>query len=337
MKDVAEAAGVSVATVSNVLNRPSIVAPATRRRVQAAIKRLGFVPNEPARQLRSGLARSVGLVVPDIANPFFSTVARGVSDVALESGYSVVLVDTQENPEREAHGIDLLLRQQVRGALITPADEVAACLRTLRERNVPATLVDRPSPNSEQCSVAVDHERGGALGIEYLHGLGLATVAWVRGPLTIPQVHDRSRGVERAAAATGMAVVDIEIPTMTTVAGEDAGRRILALEHPPAAVFCANDLLALGVVRVLTAAGIRIGTDVSILGYDDIDFCRSAAVPLSSIRQPAHAIGASAMRLLLSECDDGGEHTHQRVLFEPAVIERESTRPNLEHVQQEDT
>lgn len=326
MRDVAAVAGVSVATVSNVLNRPDLVAPATQRKVQAAIAHLGFVPHEPARQLRSGLARSVGLIVPDIANPFFAAVARGVSDVALESGYTVVLIDSAENPEREAHGIALLLRQQVRGALITPTDATAASLHTLRERGLPTTLLDRQSPNGEHCSVAVDHERGGALGVEYLHGLGHQTIAWVRGPNTIPQVNDRSRGVQRAAADTGARITDVEISTMTSVAGEEAAHRILELKDRPTAVFCANDLLAIGVLRVLTAAGVRIGDDVSILGYDDIDFAKSASVPLTSIRQPAHAIGASAMRLLLSECDDAGSHTHQRVLFDPAVIERASTQ-----------
>ncbi len=325
MKDVAGLAGVSVATVSNVLNRPDLVAPSTRRKVEAAIARLGFVPHEPARQLRSGLARSVGLVVPDIANPFFATIARGVTDVALASGYSVVLVDSCEDPVRESHGIDLLLRQQVRGALITPTDEQARSLATLRARDVPTTLLDRHSPNSEQCSVAVDHERGGALGIEYLSGLGHTAIAWVRGPDTIPQVHERSRGVDRAARRTGVRVLDVPIATMTSVAGEEAAKRILAMEERPTAVFCANDLLAIGVLRVLTAAGVRVGHDISIVGYDDIDFARSASVPLTSIRQPAHEIGASAMRLLLAECDHNADHVHQRVLFEPTVIEREST------------
>jgi LacI family transcriptional regulator len=329
MKDVAATAGVSVATVSNVLNRPEVVAPATRRRVEAAIKKLGFVRSEPARHLRSGLAHSVGLVVPDIANPFFAAVSRGVADIALQHGYSIVLVDAAEDVEREAVGIELLLRQQVRGALITPIDEEAAVLELLLQRSVPTTLLDRQSPNGEHCSVAVDHERGGALGIEYLARLRHRHIAWVRGPNTIPQVHDRSRGVERAARRAGVRVVDVEVATMTTTAGEEAGRRILALTERPTAVFCANDLLALGTIRVLTAAGVRIGEDVSIVGYDDIDFCKNASTPLTSIRQPADAIGANAMRLLLSECEDVDAHTHQRVLFDPMIVERASSRPAL--------
>lgn len=326
MADVARAAGVSAATVSNVLNRPEVVAGATRDRVRAAIERLGYVPSEPARSLRSGTARAIGLVVPDVANPFFSAVARGVSEAAVEEDHAVVLVDAREDEARELDGIERLLRQHVRGALLTPVDEASSGLTLLRRRGMPVTLLDRDVPSGEQCSVGVNHVRGGALGIDYLRRLGHRRVAWVKGPGRIPQVRERTVGVEQAARAGGVEILTIDIESMTTAAGAMAGERLAALEERPSAVFCANDLLALGVMRSLAAHGLVAGRDVSIVGYDDIDFCASASTPLTSIRQPADEIGRSALRLLLAEVEADADHLHQRVLYDPVLVERDSAR-----------
>lgn len=327
MADVARTAGVSASTVSNVLNRPDLVAPATRERVLAAIDELQYVPNEPARHLRSGTARSVGLIVPDVANPFFSAVARGVCEAAAAEDHSVVLVDAREDDALELAGIERLLRQHVRGALFTPVHEASDGLDLLRRRDLPVTLLDRDVPSAERCSVGVHHARGGALGIEHLRRLGHRRIAWVKGPESIPQVRERTAGVEQAARAGGVEILHIEIDSMTSAAGAEAGARLSAMADRPSAAFCANDLLALGVMRSLVAADLVVGRDLSLVGYDDIDFCASASTPLTSIRQPAEEIGRSALRLLLAECDANEGHLHQRVLFDPVLVDRASTRP----------
>ena len=325
LRDVAKAAKVSVGTVSNVLNKPEIVAPATLARVQATIKELGFVPNGFARQLRSGTSRTLGLVVPDVSNPFFTEVARGVEDAASKRDYAVFLCNSDESRVKEDRYINVLMEQQVRGVLITPADTHADRLDALRERGISVTLLDREMKGQMQCSVSVDDVNGGQIAIEYLASLGHKYIAWVCGPESIPQVGDRSAGVAKAAKVASVEIETVRVPLMNTVQGEEAGRVILELGQRPTAIFCANDLLALGVMRTLTSQKIKIPEQISVLGYDNIEFASSAGIPLSSIAQPSYQMGITAANLLLDECEAGEDHRHQQIRFQPQLVERAST------------
>lgn len=325
LRDVAKAAKVSVGTVSNVLNRPEVVAPETLARVQGTIKDLGFVPNGFARHLRSGNSRTLGLIVPDVANPFFTEVARGVEDAASKRDYAVFLCNSDESATKEDRYINILIEQQVRGVLITPTDVKSDRLDAMRERGIAVTLVDREIKGRKQCSVSVDDIHGGQLGIEYLTGLGHTDIAWVCGPDSIPQVADRGAGVAKAAKFAGATVETIRVSLMNTTQGEEAAKKILALKTIPTAIFCANDLLALGVMRFLRENKLRIPEQVSVLGYDDIEFAASAAVPLSSISQPAYQMGVTAADLLLNECEEAETHEHQQIRFQPQLVERAST------------
>ena len=325
LRDVAKAAKVSVGTVSNVLNRPDLVAPATLSRVQNTIKELGFVPNGFARNLRSGRGRTLGLIVPDVANPFFTEVARGVEDAASKRDYAVFLCNSDESASKEDRYINVLIEQQVRGVLITPADVKADRLEMMLDRGIAVTLLDREIKGGNQCSVSVDDVHGGQLAIEYLAGLGHKHIAWVCGPETIPQVVDRGAGVAKAAKVAGIKVETVRVSLMNTVNGEQAGKKVLELSKLPTAIFCANDLLALGVMRYLLNQKVRIPEQVSLLGYDDIEFAPSAAVPLSSIAQPSYQMGITAADLLLSECEEGQTHEHQQIRFQPQLVERKST------------
>jgi LacI family transcriptional regulator len=325
LRDVAKAAKVSVGTVSNVLNRPEVVAPETLARVQATIKELGFVPNGFARHLRSGQSRTLGLIVPDVANPFFTEVARGVEDAASKRDYAVFLCNSDESATKEDRYINVLIQQQVRGVLITPADMKSDRLEAMRERGIAVTLLDREIKGRKQCSVSVDDVHGGQIAIEYLAGLGHKNIAWVCGPESIPQVADRGAGVTKAAKVAGAKIETIRVPLMNAAKGEEAAKRILELDEMPTAIFCANDLLALGVMRALLASKVRIPEQVSVLGYDNIEFAPSAAVPLSSIAQPSYQMGVTAADLLLNECEDGENHEHQQIRFQPQLVERAST------------
>lgn len=325
LRDVAKAAKVSVGTVSNVLNRPEVVAPTTLLRVQNTIKELGFVPNGFARNLRSGRGRTLGLIVPDVANPFFTEVARGVEDAASKRDYAVFLCNSDESATKEDRYINVLIEQQVRGVLITPADVKADRLDAMLERGISVTLLDREIKGGKQCSVSVDDVHGGQLAIEYLVGLGHKHIAWVCGPESIPQVADRGAGVAKAAKVAGIKVETVRVALMNTVNGEQAAKKILELAKMPTAIFCANDLLALGVMRYMLNQKVRIPEQVSLLGYDDIEFAPSAAVPLSSIAQPSYQMGITAADLLLSECEDGDSHQHQQIRFQPQLVERKST------------
>jgi len=326
LRDVAKSAKVSVGTVSNVLNRPEIVAEKTLLRVRETIKELGFVPNGFARQLRFGNSRTIGLILPDVANPFFTEVARGVEDGANKRDYAVFLCNSDESVVKEERYINVLIEQQVRGVLFAPSDIKSNRMDEMKSRGISVTLLDRELKGDSHCSVSVDDVHGGRIAIEYLSELGHQNIAWVAGPESIPQVADRGIGVAKAAKAGGLSIETIRVQLQNSAQGEEAAKSILKLPKMPTAVFCANDLLALGVMRGLMAAKVKVPDQVSILGYDDINFASSAAVPLSSISQPAYQMGVTAADLLLSECEDGESHQHQQIRFQPKLVERESTK-----------
>src|ERR1700761_6085368 len=232
IRDVAAHAGVSVATVSNVLNRPDIVARPTRDRVQAAITELGFVRNESARQLRAGRSRTIGLVVLDVANPFFTDVARGVEDEANKAGLAVILCNSDDQAHKENRYLDVLEEHRVHGVLITPVVGASTRLASLQQRGTPVVLVDSRSPSRGQCSVAVDDVMGGDLAMSHLLAAGHERIAYVAGPAGIRQVADRYEGALRALDRAGRRPEDlhlIEVVSLNVAAGQKAGAEIAAL------------------------------------------------------------------------------------------------------------
>jgi LacI family transcriptional regulator len=330
VRDVAAAASVSVGTVSNVLNRPDKVAPSTVERVMAAIAELGFVRNDAARQLRAGRSRSIGLVVLDVRNPFFTDVARGAEDRAAEDGMTILLGNSDENTDREGAYLDLFEEQRVHGVLISPLSDDLPRLARVRERGTPVVLVDREAADRSFSSVAVDDVVGGELAVRHLADIGRRRVAFVGGPISIQQVADRLDGARRAVESTeGMRLEVVETDSLTVLAGRAAGEAIR--ERPaadrPDAIFAANDLLAMGVLQALMMQGsIRVPDEIALIGYDDIDFASAAVVPLSSIRQPASLIGYTAVDLLLKEAAVGGGFEREQVVFQPELVVRASTR-----------
>ncbi|MEB8338561.1 LacI family DNA-binding transcriptional regulator [Streptomyces endophyticus] len=332
IKDVAREAGVSVGTVSNVINRPEAVADATRARVQAAIERLGYVRSESARQLRAGRSRIIGLLVLDMGNPFFVDVARGAERAARDTGLGVMVCNSAQSPAEEADYLSLFAEQRVRGVLLTPAEATGPTVEAFRRHDIPFVLVDRVAEGATECSVSVDDVNGGALAVRHLIDAGHRSIAYVSGPRTLNQVEDRRQGALRALKEAGLPASALrELPTerLDVAAGRDAGARLLGLTERPTAVFCANDLLALGVLQSLYAAGVRVPDDIAIVGYDDIEFAAAAAVPLTSVRQPAVHMGALAADLLLEEIeaadDPGRAHEHRRVVLQPELVVRGSS------------
>ncbi|MDQ0092823.1 LacI family DNA-binding transcriptional regulator [Paeniglutamicibacter psychrophenolicus] len=331
VKDVAQLAGVSVGTVSNVLNRPERVAPATLQRVNEAITKLGFVRNAAASQLRAGLSRSVGLVVLDSANPFFTDLARGAEDHAASMGISVLVGNSGEDPAREATYLDLFEEQRVRGVMLSPVGDITARLERLRGRGIAAVLVDRHTRNTAFSSVSVDDVVGGQLAAGHLASLGRKDIAFVGGPMHIRQVADRLEGARMALAEAGLPEPRvIEVPSMTLLSGREVGRELARAPESerPDAIFAANDMLGLGLMQgLLMGSGLRIPEDIALIGYDDIAFAESAMVPMSSIRQDAADLGSRAMELLLEEAASGDGYEHRQVVTEPTLVVRASTRP----------
>lgn len=331
VREVAAEAGVSVGTVSNVLNRPGRVSPDTVARVQAAIAHLGFVRNDAARQLRAGRSRSIGLVVLDVANPFFTDVARGAEDRAAEEGLAILLGNSDETIDRENAYLDLFEEQRVHGVLISPLGDLGDRLTRLRERGTPTVLVDRQAEDRRFSSVAVDDVAGGYLAADHLASIGRVRLAFVGGPAGIRQVTDRLEGARKAVAEhPDVSLEVIETESLTVLAGREAGERILARPESerPDAVFAANDLLAMGVLQALNMFGdVRVPGDIALIGYDDIAFAAAAVVPLSSIRQPSALIGYTAVDLLLREAAAGEGFEHEQIVFQPELVVRASTMP----------
>jgi LacI family transcriptional regulator len=330
MKDVAARAGVSLGTVSNVLNRPEMVSERTRHRVQAAIEALGFVRNESARQLRGGGSRTLAYVVLDAANPFFTDVARGIQDAADAEGLAVYLCNSGEDRHRQAAYLDLLEQQRVEGVLITPIDAGDPRIADLARRGTPVVVVDRGA-GPGHCSVTVDDVLGGDLAVTHLLDTGHERIAFIGGPRTLGQVGDRIAGAQRALARAGLspdALTVLETSRLDVAEGRRAGERLagLPLARRPTAAFCANDLLALGLLQQMVRLGLRVPEDMAIVGYDDIEFAEAAAVPLTSVSQPRHLLGRTAAELLLDESRGGAEHEHRQVVFDPELVVRTSTR-----------
>lgn len=331
MRDVAAAASVSLGTVSNVLNSPDKVAPATVDRVHKAITELGFVRNDAARQLKAGRSRCVGLIVLDVGNPFFTDLARAAERQAAENNLTLLLGTSDDDVAREHMYIETFDEQRVFGVLVSPVGDDLSRLEALHQRGTPVVLVDRNGQGTVFPSVTVDDVAGGALACEHLCETGRRRLAFVGGPCGLHQVADRLRGAREAIARVPGATLEvIETPALSVLAGRAAGEEIRRrpADERPDAVFCANDLLAIGILQALTMLGdIAVPRDIALIGYDDIDFAQSAVVPLSSISQPSRQLGSSAIELLVDEMSRSPQTPPRHVLFQPQLVVRASTAP----------
>ena len=290
---------------------------------------LGFVRNESARQLRAGRSRTLAYVLLDARNPFFTDVAEGAEQTAEGEGLSLFLCHSDNRASREADYLAHLVEQRVQGILVTPVDPSADVLAEVRRNGTPIVIVDRTREGGDFCSVAVDDVLGGRLAVEHLVERGHTRVAFIGGPDAIGQVRDRLEGARQAWSEAGFPEDQLTVvPTggLTVVEGRSAGERVMgiAARRRPTAAFCANDLLALGLLQQLSTSGARVPDDLAIVGYDDIEYASAAAVPLSSVRQPRQELGRRAAELVLDEAQNP-DHEHQQVVFTPELVARRST------------
>jgi len=256
-------------------------------------------------------------------------VAAGVEDTAAASGSSVVLCNSNDDVAREQHHLSMLKEQRAFGILITPVGDDDAAIEEIRRMGTPVVLVDRGA-NRRQCSVSVNDRLGGELAVAHLIEQGHTRIAFVGGPVSLDQVSQRLAGARAAVAAAGLrrdSLTVIETPRLDFESGRASGATLAAVpaRRRPTAAFCANDLLALGVLQDAVRRGLSVPGDLAIVGYDDIDFAAAAAVPLTSVRQPRFQLGQAAMELLLEEATGPESHQHRQVVFEPDLVVREST------------
>ncbi|PZE99945.1 LacI family transcriptional regulator [Curtobacterium sp. MCLR17_040] len=328
VREVAALAGVSLGTVSNVLNRPDKVAPGTVERVQSAIATLGFVRNDSARQLRAGRSSTVGLIVLDGGNPFFTDVARGAEDAAMDNGLAVLIGNSDESTDRERTYVDLFEERRVAGLLISPAGDDLSRLARLRDQGTAVVLVDRRADDEHFASVSVDDVAGGRIAVEHLAAIGRTHIAFVGGPFGIRQVADRHTGALAAAQAAGIRLEALPTTSLSVLEGRRIGEAIQArpAADRPDAVFAANDLLAVGLEQAFIMRGtIAVPEQIAIVGYDDIAFAESAVVPLTSVRQPAQDLGRRAIELLTKQVEQGQDIDLEHVEFTPELVVRQSS------------
>ncbi|WP_448059513.1 LacI family DNA-binding transcriptional regulator [Cellulomonas hominis] len=328
--DVARLAGVSVGTVSNVLNRPDRVSEGTRDRVFDAIARLSFVPNGSARHLRAGTISTVGAIVLDLRNPFFTETARGIENRLALADHTLMLASSDDDPAREARYLRLFEEHGVSGLLVVPTGDDLGPLLKLAARGVNTVLLDMQSPTEALSSVAVDDVAGGRLAGEHLLDLGHRRILMLNGPHTVRQCRDRLSGLQRAVERRGLdpdaVVQEVRLPTLDAGGAAAAFAPLLERDDTPHAVFCVNDLVAIGVQREIRRRRPELLGRFAIVGYDDIEVAAELATPLTSVRQPAHDVGYRAADLLLSRDADGAP-VHEHVVFQPELVIRATSTP----------
>jgi LacI family transcriptional regulator, repressor for deo operon, udp, cdd, tsx, nupC, and nupG len=330
--DVAKRAGVSTATVSRVLSQPNVVAPATRRKVLHAVERLAFEPNSTAKNLRMLRTGKLLVTVPDLANPFFSLILKGIESAAQREGYSVLVGDTQHDEKHEERYAMMLKRKEADGLIFLGhrlPKEAAALIQAMAPRCAPVVNGCEFSPTLGIPSVHIDNAKAAYEAMDHLYGLGHRRIGIVTGPLVSPLSRDRLTGAT-ARAKKEKATRDFIVMhgDFSIESGSVAAERLLGRAGRPTAIFCFNDEMAIGVMEIAHRLHIRIPNDLSVVGFDDIRFSRYLTPSLTTIAQPMRQIGEGTVRLLLRILGGGGDaQVPESVTLPHTLVVRSSTAP----------
>ena len=327
LEDVAHRAGVSPATVSRVVNNPTLVSEGTRARVEQVIAEMGYHPSRVARRLRveSGRSNLIGLVIPDIQNLFFADIVRGVEDTAQRHGYTVFLGNADEDVEKERHYLDVMRSEAVDGVILPPSCETDTAAAQLVRDGIPVVCVDRRLAKLKVDTVVIDNVQGAFEATEHLLALGHRRIGFIGGRVHLSTSRERLQGYRQAFQ-------NRDIPMDPTLVRAGDGRQesgcqlaaeLLELADPPTALVAGNNLMALGALEAIHARGLRIPEDVAIIGYDDTPWARALNPPLTTVRQPGHELGSRAMELLLQRIQQPDRSTSS-VLLHPTLVVRKS-------------
>lgn len=327
IREVAESAGVSYATVSHVINNTRLVSPETRERVLAAMTALNYRPNALARSLRQGKTNTIGLVLPDSANPFFAEISRSIEDEAFKQGYSVFLCNTELDTQRELFYVDVLSKKQVDGIVFVAAGDQADSLDFLVRRNMPVVMIDRDVPNVEVDAVLTDNQLGGFLATRHLLELGHTRIACIAGPSSITPSSERMIGYRKALEEAGIPYDEdlVVRGDYHAQSGMEITHSLLKTNPRPTAIFALNDLMALGALRAAAEAGYTIPRDLAVVGYDDLEIAHFSNPPLTTISQPKKEIGVQAINLLVDRMTHKSR-SPSRLVLAPELIVRRSTQ-----------
>lgn len=328
--DVAEAAGVSAMTVSRYLRGERV---RTAEAIGSAVERLSFRPSEAARALRSGRTMSIALVVPDITNPYFAAVVRGVESEARHAGYTVTLANCDEDRDLELRALESLLGR-VDGVILAPVDEADENGGLVTEAGLALVHLDRDTraggrDGGRVDSVLVDNRGGAQAAVEHLADLGHRRIATIAGPAGSTPGRERLEGYLQGLAAAGLDVVDEYVvrADFKEAGGAAAVRRLCALAERPTAVFIANNQMTLGALSQLRRDGVRVPADLSVIGFDDHSFAELLDPPLTVIERPTEEQGSRAMRLLLDRLDGSAPGAPRRIVLPTRLVARRSCAP----------
>ena len=325
IKDVAEAAGVSTATVSRVLSNGLHVRPEVRERVMATVERLGYRPNLVARSLRSQQSSTVGLIVSDISNPFFTAISRAVEDTAYEQGFSVLLCNTDENPEKEAIYLNLMRDTAVAGAIMSPTRHTIA---SFADSNLPfpIVVVDRSISNGDVDAVLLDNVDAAFRLITHLVERGYTRIAALCAEMSTGL--ERQVGYEKALRTHGLTPQSeyMKYVPPKAEAGYAATMKMLDLDEPPDALFTVNSLIAEGALRAIRERNLTIPDDIALVTFDETTWCSLVQPAITLIAQPTYEIGKTAAELLMQRIADPGRPTRQ-VILKGQLLVRGSSAP----------
>jgi DNA-binding LacI/PurR family transcriptional regulator len=325
IKDIAKHAGVSTATVSYVINQTKYVSPELTERVRAAIAHLGYQPNRIARSLRVQNTTTIGLIISDIQNTFFTSLVRAVEDVAYDHSHSIILCNTDETVEKEALYIDLMLAEQVAGVIISPAHETDSSVRKLIAANIPVVAVDRRIPGLDVDTVVIDNVNAAFELTSHLINDGYCRLGAIVGPLTITTGHDRYLGFTRALEAHHLPVlpelVHIGLPKESF--GYRATKELLDLPEPPTALLLGNAYLALGALKAIQQQGVRIPDEIAVVAFDEMEWTSLVQPALTVVAQPTYELGKVAADSLFERIENNDLPTREIILDHTLMI-RES-------------
>jgi LacI family transcriptional regulator len=322
MKDVAHRARVSTATVSHVINETRFVSDELKARVYRAMRELNYHPNAIARSLRRRKTHNIGMILPDISYPFLAEVARGVEDAGFELGYNVILCDSNGNLEKEATCIGLLQEKKVDGIVFVAAGESSSHVQALIEQRMPMVVCDRELPGIEVDTVITDNVGSGFQATEHLIGLEHRRIGCIAGPQVLEISNKRVDGYRQALERYGLPLCDglLVHGDFRCKGGYEVMKELLALDKPPTAVFACNDLMAIGAICAASERRLKMPRDVAIIGCDDIALASFTNPSLTTVAQPKHEMGATAVEMLVEKIKDKSKPPTRRLLPTELVI-----------------
>lgn len=324
--DIAKAAGVSIATVSKVINETGRISAETRERVKEIMQEMDYQPSVVAAALTGKSTFTIGLLIPDLANPFYAEIARAVEDRGQELGFNLVMCSTDNKPSKEAQYISLLKQKKVDGIIVSTGFSEEALLQSLIEQHIPIALLARDMPSLEADSVKVDDAWGGYRAVSHLIELGHRRIAVIAENLKLANMRERVQGYCRALSEADIPFDDelVEVSDFSAEGAKDCAYRLLERPKPPTAIFACNDLLATGVIRAARELGLTIPWDLSVVGFDDIAVAEIVDPPLTTINQPIARMGRQVIDLLVEEIR-GQKRIPRKVVLTPELVIRQST------------